>query len=153
MAEIHGSEIELSRIVVNQGRHHLRLGNNQEGYLKNLREQVDAGVYNPPRHENIKSMQTRLLQLLSDGNTEESSDSDANEAKNDAHATDNSYSNSSDTIEDVVVLCDTQGGSTNRFTSALAPLRPHLHIFPTCVKQKLALFYGSNNIEVETEMI
>ena len=101
-------------------------------------------------------MQMRLLQLLSDGNTDESSDNDANEAKNNAHATDNSNSDSSDTIEDGVVLRDTQGGFTNsiyRFTSALAPLRPHLRIFPTCIKQKLALFYSSNNIEVKTEII
>ena len=98
-------------------------------------------------------MQTRLLQLLSDGNTDNSSDSDASEAENDAHATDNSSSDSSGAIEDVVVLRDTQGGSTNRFTSALALLRPHLHIFPTCIKQKLALFDGSNNIEVKTEII
>ena len=77
----------------------------------------------------------------------------ASEAEDDANASDDSDSNSSDTINDVVVLRDTQGGSTNRFTSTLALLRPHLHIFPTCVKQKLALFYGSTNIGIETEMI
>ena len=50
-------------------RYYLRLGDKQEGYFKKVVEQVDAGIYNPPRHENIKFMQRKLHQLLSDDST------------------------------------------------------------------------------------
>ena len=67
--KICGLNIELAKVFSNQGRYYLRLGNKQEGYSKNVRAQVDAGVYNPPRHQHINSIQKRLHQLLSDSNT------------------------------------------------------------------------------------
>ena len=90
--EVHGSEIELAKIVANQGRWYLRLGNKHKGYFKNVRAQVNAGVYSPPRHQQINSMQKRLRQLLSsNGNIlDNSSDNDASEAENDGNRSGNS---------------------------------------------------------------
>ena len=84
--KICGLNIELAKVFSNQGRYYLRLGNKQEGYSKNARAQVDAGVYNPPRHQHINFMQKRLHQLLSNSNTpDDYSDIDDSEAKNDGN--------------------------------------------------------------------
>ena len=90
--EIRRWEIEPAKITRNQQRYYLRLGNKQEGHSKNVVEQLDARISKSPQHDNIKSMQKRLHQLLSDWNTDNSSDNDASEDENDVKANDNSDS-------------------------------------------------------------
>jgi hypothetical protein len=77
------AEIEMAKLVRNQRRYYLRLGNTAPGYFSCVKDQVNCGVLEPPRH-NMQHTRRKIRSLQQNwAISEESDSSDDNEDDDD----------------------------------------------------------------------